>query len=56
VIFGVAAGAAEKFRSRGTLAGIIPQFQRRAAVASMAFNCGFTLIILAKILTTSFRL
>jgi len=56
VISGVAAGAAEKFKALGTLAGIIPHFQRRAAVASMAFNCGFTLIILARILTTPFRL
>jgi len=56
VIAGVAAGAAEKFRSMVTLAGIVPQFQRRAAIASMTFNCAFTLIILARILTTSFRL
>jgi len=56
VISGVSAGAAEMFKTRGTLAGMIPQFQRSAAITSMVFNCGFTLITLARILTTSFRL
>jgi len=55
-ISGCAAGVAGKFRGIKSLAGIIPQFQRRAALASMAFNCGFTLIVVARILTTSFRL
>jgi hypothetical protein len=56
VIFGVAAGVAEKFRKVGTLTAIIPQFQRRAALASMIFNSLFTLIVLLRIFTTSFRL
>lgn len=55
-ISGIAAGVAVKFRSAGSLAGIIPQFQRRAAVASMAFNSLFTLIVMLRIFTTSFRL
>lgn len=56
VIFGVAAGVAERFKTAGSLGGIIPQFQRRAAVASMAFNALFTLIVLLRIFTTAFRL
>jgi len=55
-ISGGAAGAAEKFTSMGTLATIIPQFQRRAALASMIFNTVFVLIVLLRIFTTSFRL
>ena len=55
-IAGVAGGAAEKFKGMKSLAGILPQFQRRAALASIAFNCGFTLIVVARILTTPFRL
>lgn len=56
VIAGLAGGAAEKFKGVGTLAGIIPHFQRRAAIASMTFNSLFTIIILVRIFTTSFRL
>lgn len=56
VTFGIAAGVAARFRSTGSLAGIIPQFQRRAAVASMAFNSLFTLVVLLRIFTTDFRL
>jgi len=55
-ISGVAGGAAEKFKGVGSLAGVIPRFQRTAAVASMTFNCSFTLIVMARIVTTSFRL
>lgn len=55
-IFGLAAGIAERFKAIGTLAGIIPQFQRRAAMTSMIFNSIFTAIVLGRIFTTSFRL
>ncbi|NVN97817.1 MAG: hypothetical protein HXX17_00725 [Geobacteraceae bacterium] len=56
VISGVAAGAAEKFKSIGTLAGIIPQFQRRAAGTSVILNSLFAMIVLIRIFTTTFRL
>lgn len=55
-ISGAAAGVAEKFRGVKSLAGIIPRFQRRVALVSMAFNCGFTVIVVARMLTTPFRL
>jgi len=56
VITGVAAGAAEKFKGVGTLAAVIPHFQRRAAAASLLFNSAFTVIVIIRIFTTSFRL
>ncbi len=56
VITGVAGGAVEKFKVVKTLAGVIPQFQRRAAVASLCFNSIFTITVLLRIFTTSFRL
>lgn len=55
-VFGLAAGVAERFRTTSSLAAIIPQFQRRAALAGMACNGLFTLIILLRIFTTAFRL
>lgn len=55
-IFGIAPGVVERFKAIGTLSVIIPQFQRRAAVTSMIFNSLFTMIVLGRICTTSFRL
>lgn len=56
VVFGISAGIAQKFRAVATLAAIVPQFQRRAALASLAFNALFALIVLLRIFTTDFRL
>jgi len=56
VITGVVCGVAERFKGVNTLAGVIPQFQRRAAVGCIMFNSLFTAIVLVKIFTTSFRL
>lgn len=56
VISGVSAGVAQKFRGVRSLEGIIPQFQRRVAIASMIFNSGFVMIAVVRIFTTSFRL
>lgn len=56
VIAGIVCGVAERFKGVSTLAGVIPQFQRRAAVGCIMFNSLFTAIVLVKIFTTSFRL
>lgn len=56
VITGVAGGATEKFKRVNSLAGSISQFQRRAAIASLVFNLLFTITVLLRIFTTSFRL
>lgn len=55
-VAGIAAGMAQRCRGASSLAGIIPRFQRKAAVASMACNSLFTCIVLLRIFTTDFRL
>jgi hypothetical protein len=56
VICGAGCGVAELSRGHASLGEIIPTVQKRAAIAAMLMNCGFTAIAVTRILTTSFRL
>lgn len=56
VISGVSAGVSERFKEEKSLAAAIPDFQRRAVMTSLLFNAVFTIIAVAQMLRTPFKL
>lgn len=56
VITGTGSGVAELSKKNASLSASIPTFQKRAALAAMVMNCGFTGVAVARIFSTSFRL
>lgn len=55
-IAGVSTGVGARFKTVRSLAAVIPVFQRRGAIMAMGCNLLFTVIVVARIITTSFRL
>lgn len=55
-VCGLGVGCLAPFASCGSLAGIIPAIQKRLATTTLALYLIFTLIVLVRMLTTSFRL
>jgi hypothetical protein len=55
-VCGLGVGGLAPFASCGSLAGIIPAIQRRLTVVTLTLYLLFTLIVVVRMLTTSFRL